>query len=217
MILSDVEYKVWETPDLLCLIKKELLEKEIYKKELDSSRLKNLYSGEREAPHGLSVITAHVKDEIIGVITCEHQKFTKVPAITLKDPFRLNSKVKSTEAWSCIALGFIGVYIKKEYRNKGVASSLLRKMEDHRIKTLSPTIDTLDVPFFVAAEAAVKLVKNASKYAYVSTNQEKTVWYHQGIHEITQAAKTHRYGEKYFGNNAPMKDLIKKIDFKYNP
>lgn len=214
MDLGAVSYKVWDTPDLLHLIKAELLEKEVYKKELDSSRLKNLYTGEREANNGLTIITAHKDNKIVGVITCEHSKFSVVPAITLKDPFRQNSKVKETENWNCLSLGFIGVYVIPGYRGLGLGGCLVREMEFERLNKIKHTSE--DAPFFIAAEAAVKLVKHCSNYSYVSRTEEKTLWFHQSIHEITQAAKTNRYGESYYGDNAVIKNKLKALISKKN-
>ena len=162
----------------------------------------------------MSIITAHLNDKIIGVITCEHPKFNKVPAITLKDPFKMNSKVKFTEDWSCISLGFIGVYVDGVHRNNGLGAELVRQMEALRIKSISEEIKNDDISFFTAAEAAVRLVKNASQYSYVSDHEERSLWFHHGIHEITQAAKTHRMSETYFGNNAPIKESAQKLLFK---
>ena len=165
------------------------------------SRMENVATGARPVNDGLTVIGAFnmLSDNPnipIGLAFCEHPAPGLVShnAFILKDAFRSNSSVKHHCPWKLLHAGFFSVYVNPDYRNQGVASSLLHHMEKQRRDAIAQTYDdkhSNDALFFTARQGSVPLINNHAKLgaacevAVDSSNFK--AWTHHFSHARTMA------------------------------
>ena len=134
------------------LVFQEILKNNLHNAEGETgkrSRIENLAKGVRETRQGLSIMTAHKDKKIIGICICEHAEEKRIEAFTLKDPFKSRSQIKTREDWGYVPLGFFSVFVAEDHRKKGLAKTLLQKMENLRMDAVRSLFQhELDLSFF---------------------------------------------------------------------
>ena len=89
----------------------------------ENSRMEMIYNG-LEPFVGVSVVVAYKEDKPIGIILCEH-----------RDLKLEKSQMENPELSFC-NLGFVNIFVKKSQRKKGLATELVKEMEQLRLNLL---------------------------------------------------------------------------------
>lgn len=192
----------------------QLISQELFDSELPNSRLKNIFNLSRETPDGIiASVAKNESGEFVGIITCERTTQPSFNAFRVKDPFKMNSKVKSTETWSFVPSGFISMYVKPKYRNKGIAKELLNNLEYYLFS--SQKLEAESVPLFTAAAKAVSMIADYSIYSLPIDVNQKSSNFPSRIHFLTEAVKSMRNNEEVWSykcsNKIPLPQEVKKF------
>lgn len=148
---------------------KELLDNKLYNKDHGASYFKYLYNNfEKENKDITTIIAYSIEDgNPIGVLLFEHYK---------------NKSINSYKLRTYCLIGKIGIYIKPEFRNNGIAKKLILEFENNFIDKYSENIDYILVDAYQAVyEIAFKHFKffisnnNNLSDTYIINNIKKSI------------------------------------------
>lgn len=187
------------------------LEHKLFKEaEGFTSRIKNIYIEEREY-ESLSVIIASDNNNPTAIILCENKQLSH-QAFTFKNPLNRNANKKEVFDWEIINLGFLSIYVKEEYRNKGLATQLLQQMEELRLKNNIELIAKKNcVILFEGKEKTYNLANKHLNYSYITDCESHNGNYIYELHNLTAGILEKRRNE--FSPMYPLPDR-KKIKLK---
>lgn len=203
-----MNYKTYKINDKNSSFFQWCLDHQLFKEESNfNSRMKNIYTGKREFESITSIVAFDGKNPT-AIILCENN-FGLDKAFCFKNVNRKSSK-KQYFDWDIINVGFISLYVKEEFRNKGIATDLIKKLELHILKEIKLSLDENTVVLFEAKEKAYKLANKNLEYSYVTECEHHNGNYQKELHYLTQAII-----EKRSDDFAPMYDLPnrKKLQF----
>lgn len=199
-------FKILENEELKDLYP-TLLKEKVFDTELPNSRLENIYEMDRLTPDGIiASLALDDNQNIIGIITCERTIQKPFNAFKVKDPFKLNSKIKTTEEWSFIPSGFICMFTKEEYRGKGIAREMLHNLENHLFKDAKYTYP--NVPLFNAAAKAVSFIADHSLYSLPIDVDDRSVNFGSRINFLTEAINSMRNNEDIWSYKCSNKTFL---------
>jgi GNAT superfamily N-acetyltransferase len=184
------------------------LENKLYKEEEGfNSRMKNIYSTQRKF-ESLDTIIVFQSDKPIGIVLCENHTYES-QAFILKNPNNPRSKQKELLDWKILDLGFLSLYVKEEFRNQGIATELIKKIEIQRIKQSKQFIEKDTVILFEGKEKTYDLANKHLQYSYVTHLEKHNGNYQQDIYYLTRAIL-----EKRSEDESPMYDLPSRKKLK---
>lgn len=184
------------------------LENKLYKEsENFNSRMKNIYTGKREF-ESLDAIVVFENNIPIGIALCENHSLQS-QAFVFKNPNNPRSKQKEILNWNIVNLGFLSLYVKEEFRNKGIASKLIKKIEKQRIKNSSHLIEDNDVILFEGKEKTFDLSNKHLQYSYITNLEQHNTNYTKELEYLTRAIL-----EKRSEDNSPIYDLPNRKKLK---
>lgn len=167
------------------------LEQKLYKEAPNfNSRMKNVYRGEKDV--SVVAILAKEDNKACGIILCE-VNHDKHQAYILKDSMRHNSAIEKKLPWHIHSLGFLSIYVKPEFRNKGIATELLKRMELWRISECS-TFEPKDVCVFQVREKSYDLANKHFLYSYPTQLHSRSANYRAFLSNLTRAIEYHKLG-----------------------
>lgn len=186
------------------------IDNKLFKEEIDfTSRMKKVYLKER-AYESLTVVIAYQNKEPIGIIMCENdESFDN--SYLLKDPLRKNSKISENFDWGIYHLGFISMYVKEKFRNKGIAVNLIKKLEQEKLQKLHEIegLNSLSIGVFQAREKALDLLIKHLEHSHVTNLSTNSSNYRYFIHDITYNLITGRRFDEYDNSNFPKRKKYK--------
>jgi GNAT superfamily N-acetyltransferase len=187
------------------------IENQLFKEEEGfTSRMKKVYMKEREY-ESLTVVIAYHKDIPIGIVMCENdESFDN--SYLLKDPLRKNSKINESFDWGVYHLGFVSMYVKDEFRNKGIAVDLIKILEKEKLKTLHEIegLNPLSVAVFQAREKALDLLIKHLEHSHATRLSTDSSNYRYFLHDITHnLIMGRKYGE-YDSYSFPQRKKYRK-------
>lgn len=157
----------------------------------NTSRLKDLYLGNLGFDRVLNAILIKDGAKPIGVGVCEHYLHFH-HAHLLSDPSIQNSNVRQQYEWGFQRLGKISLFVKQEYRNKGLGTELVKRLERARILDFvtqyggNGRLPVGHKYLFEASDLGFLLWKKSAQISYV-TNVPKESWNNRReIHFLTQ-------------------------------
>lgn len=119
-------------------------------------------------------------DDIIGLSLVKALEKEIIPLFKLKDEFRSNSKIGTIYDKEFVLQDWFQIYIKPQYRNSGLATSLLHFVEEDLISSYN--LKDNQLPLIVGKGLAHTLIDKKSKY-FFSLPQDKI--YSNKVHDLS--------------------------------
>lgn len=154
----------------------DLLDMGLYEASYRHSRMKKVLEGDadrdiRQSQHMYQL--ARVGGSIVGLAVMEKIPKTEHRLMLLKNPFLNNSAIESEFRKKFVCDGFFQVYVKPEFRGRGIAKKLAKRIISKYQKSRDPADKS--IPMFVARDAAKEILRKVSpevgfKHDFVSYN-----------------------------------------------
>lgn len=148
------------------------------------SHLKYLYTGLYERDQ-ISAIVAYDDKRPIGICICEHTKEV-VESANIGEYIRNNWKKEKEFNWKFYNLGFLNMYVKPNYRKKGIAQQLVTIMEAMRVSQVIDENKEQWIPFFIGRELAHDIINNKCHYAYAIKSEKEDKNYPLELMQLTK-------------------------------
>ena len=169
------------------------LKNKLYRKE--KSHLKFIYTNKNAIHYNMICIIGSENDIPISIAMCELEENFEY-AKTLKNPYSYNSDVE-IHNWGFQKLGFISLFVKKEFRNNGIGKLLITNLEESVIKNFNiKNLKTKPEDIVYVFEGQEKAVYYWEKYAAKSKiidNIEMSLSPIMEIHNLTQSIKNKKF------------------------
>jgi hypothetical protein len=160
------ELSIYEKKDISPFLLLYLKEHEMYEKSFELSRFSRLFSfAEKNLPidqnaYQIFLLTKNKQPIALSILEKTQEFYEQV--FTLKDQFNLNSSKKYLINKFFFLDSWFQIFVKKEFRNFGIASLLTKEVENFYLqqKNLSPNL----LPLMIAVDDAYPIAKkNMSK------------------------------------------------------
>lgn len=121
------------------------------------SHLKFIYTNEKAIHHDMICVIGSENNVPISIALCEIEESFEY-AKTLKNPYSFKSDMEIHD-WGFQKLGFVSLFVKKEFRNNGIGKLLVTHLENYVIENFNTKNN------------------NQKEIIYVFEGQEKAVYY----------------------------------------
>lgn len=163
-----------------------LLELGMYESSYRNSRMKKTLLAEpgvliNKSQHLYQVAT--IKGEIVGLALIERLPRSEHNLMLLNNQFSDRSTIKAKSSKKFVCDGFFQVYVKPEFRGRGIAKRLAKSIITKHIKNCSLSEDRL--PMVVAMDGAREILKKYVKDIYTKKNYVEYIGYKMDIHYET--------------------------------
>jgi GNAT superfamily N-acetyltransferase len=171
MKLEELKLKIFDHHECDLNTYRSFLDNELYEKSFYGSRFKEIYESLLEygyipgLPGGFTVLLCEYKDQPIAISVVEWIEENKIDLFTLKDPFKIDSKVNYKIDKVFKLKSVLGVYVKPAFRRLGIGGKICEVAEDLIIKRSD--LDNNELPLVIAKGDAYKLVRDNVKHLYV--------------------------------------------------
>lgn len=153
-------------------------------------RLKKIYTGELGYNIPFNAVLAKYNGQFVGVILCEqYLEFNN--ALILNNPNVQHSLIKEKFDWGFQRVGKINLFVKEEFRGRGIATELVKKMEKARILDYIHTnggLGSYNKYLFEAQGLAFDIWQKHNTLSYVTAEDRGSWNKKRDIHFLTMEA-----------------------------